>query len=195
MATFSEWRKRIVAVVAAVLFLMTSVGFTILVVMQTRKDSDASKKAAEVQKALTATKTPAPVTATTKPQENKLEGTQLANFTPVAQIADLQSVDTVEGTGDVVNAGATVTAHYTGAVAATGVIFQSSHDGQNQPIAFPLSGVIKGWTQGVPGMKVGGTRRLLIPAALAYGANPPQGSGIPANADLVFDIELTAVKQ
>jgi FKBP-type peptidyl-prolyl cis-trans isomerase len=91
-----------------------------------------------------------------------------------------------------VKAGATVTAHYTGAVAATGVIFQSSHD-TGQPIPFSLNEVIKGWTDGVPGMKVGGTRRLVIPADQAYGATPPPGSGIPANAALVFDIELVAV--
>jgi FKBP-type peptidyl-prolyl cis-trans isomerase len=58
-----------------------------------------------------------------------------------------------------------------------------------------LNEVIKGWTDGVPGMKVGGTRRLIIPADQAYGANPPEGSGIPANAPLVFDIEVTATGQ
>ena len=47
----------------------------------------------------------------------------------------------------------------------------------------------------MPGMKVGGTRRLLIPAALAYGATPPSGSGIPANADLVFDVTLHKISQ
>jgi FKBP-type peptidyl-prolyl cis-trans isomerase len=44
----------------------------------------------------------------------------------------------------------------------------------------------QGWTEGIPGMKIGGTRRLIIPADMAYGSNPPQGSGIPANADLVL---------
>src|SRR5205085_521848 len=98
---------------------------------------------------------------------------------------------TTPGTGDTVKPNATVTVDYTGAVASTGVIFQSSKD-SGQPVSFPLSGVIKGWTQGIPGMKVGGTRRLLIPASLAYGATPPQGSGIPANADLVFDVTMHA---
>ncbi|RYF29339.1 MAG: hypothetical protein EOO17_01835 [Chloroflexi bacterium] len=60
------------------------------------------------------------------------------------------------------------------------------------PITFGLNQVIKGWTDGVPGMKVGGTRRLIIPAAQAYGASSP-ASNIPANSDLVFDIELTAI--
>ena len=123
-----------------------------------------------------------------------MQGTKLNNFEPVAKTDKLTSIDTVVGTGEEVKPGAQVTAHYTGAVAATGIIFQSSHDGANQPIPFGLDQVIKGWTDGVPGMKVGGTRRLIIPADQAYGGNPPAGSGIPANADLVFDIELTAVQ-
>ena len=114
------------------------------------------------------------------------------DFTPVDSVAELQTIDRVEGTGDVVEEGATVTCHYTGAVAKTGTVFQSSRD-FGKAITFPLSGVIAGWTKGVPGMKVGGTRRLLIPSAMAYGSNPPYGSGIPADADLVFDIELVAI--
>ncbi len=118
----------------------------------------------------------------------------LKNFTPVKSVANLLKIDTVVGTGAEVASGATVSVHYTGAVAATGVIFQSSKDFGPNPVTFPLSGVIKGWTDGIPGMKVGGTRRLVIPAAQAYGANPPPGSGIPANADLVFDVELIAIQ-
>jgi peptidylprolyl isomerase len=122
----------------------------------------------------------------------KLEGTKLANFTPGGPVADLQIIDTVVGTGDEVPQGATITAHYTGALVADGTIFQSSHD-FGRPVTFPLSGVIAGWTQGVPGMKVGGTRRLVIPAAQAYGASSPSPN-IPPNSDLVFDIELTAIE-
>lgn len=116
----------------------------------------------------------------------------LDDFTPQGNVAELQSIDRVLGTGDTVQPGATVTCHYKGAIAKSGEVFQSSHD-FGRAISFPLSGVIAGWTQGVPGMKVGGTRRLLIPAAMAYGSNPPYGSGIPANADLVFDIELVSI--
>jgi len=122
-----------------------------------------------------------------------LEGTQLANFTPVESVDKLEIIDQEVGTGDEAKASSNVTAHYTGAVAATGVIFQSSLDG-GQPIPFPLDGVIEGWKEGIPGMKVGGKRRLIIPADMAYGANPPAGSGIPANAALVFDVELVAVE-
>lgn len=123
---------------------------------------------------------------------NKLQETQLAGFTPMSSITQLQEIDTTPGTGATVKPGATITADYTGAVAATGIIFQSSKD-TGQPATFPLSQVIAGWSQGIPGMKVGGTRRLLIPAALAYGSQPPQGSGIPANADLVFDVTVTKI--
>ena len=116
----------------------------------------------------------------------------LADFTPVDNVPELVTDDRIEGNGDAVQPGATVTCHYTGAIAKSGEVFQSSHD-FGRAISFPLSGVIAGWTQGVPGMKVGGTRRLLIPAAMAYGSTPPYGSGIPANADLVFDIELVSI--
>ena len=116
----------------------------------------------------------------------------LDDFTPVDNVAELTVTDRVEGTGETVEPGDTVTCHYTGAVAKTGAVFQSSRD-FGKAITFPLSGVIAGWTEGVPGMKVGGTRRLLIPAAKAYGSTPPYGSGIPADADLVFDIELESI--
>lgn len=122
---------------------------------------------------------------------DKLEGTTLANFTTVDVVPELQIIDLVEGSGDTVPAGATITAHYTGALCRDGTIFQSSHD-FGRAITFGLDQVIAGWTEGVPGMKVGGTRRLVIPAAKAYGAQSP-APNIPANADLVFDIELEAI--
>ncbi len=114
------------------------------------------------------------------------------NFTPVNKVDELTKIDIVEGAGDEVQPGATITAHYTGALAASGEVFQSSKD-FGRPISFGLHQVIRGWTEGVPGMRVGGTRRLLIPAEQAYGSTPPPGSGIPANADLVFDIELVSI--
>ncbi len=114
------------------------------------------------------------------------------DYTPVEEVTELTRIDIVEGSGDPVQSGATITAHYTGALARTGEVFQSSKD-FGRPIQFGLNQVIRGWTEGVPGMKVGGRRRLLIPADQAYGATPPRGSGIPANADLVFDIELVSI--
>jgi FKBP-type peptidyl-prolyl cis-trans isomerase len=125
------------------------------------------------------------------PQSTPLEGTKLANFTPIESVPELEVLDIIEGTGDVVPEGATITAHYTGALCSDGTIFQSSHDFGNA-ITFGLNQVIAGWTEGVSGMKVGGVRRLVIPAAKAYGAQSP-AANIPANSDLVFDIELTAI--
>jgi FKBP-type peptidyl-prolyl cis-trans isomerase len=125
-------------------------------------------------------------------EQPQLEGTTLTGFAPVEKVEKLEIVDTVVGDGEEVQPGATITAHYTGALCANGVIFQSSHD-MGRPITFPLNGVIKGWQDGVPGMKVGGTRRLLIPAEQAYGAASPSPN-IPAHSDLVFDIELVEIK-
>ena len=119
------------------------------------------------------------------------EGTKLTNFDPREDaVKELEIIDVEQGTGEEVRPGATITAHYTGALVKNGIIFQSSHD-FGDAITFGLEQVIKGWTHGVPGMKVGGTRRLIIPAEQAYGASSPS-SNIPANSDLVFDIDLLA---
>lgn len=180
--------QRIFILVIVAVFFLTSVAFTVFVIYEQSKNNDAMSAQAEIQKQLEeqAKNQQNPETAT----GDKLEGTKLANFTPVEKVETLQVIDTKEGTGEVVPAGATVTAHYTGALAKDGTIFQSSFD-TGQPASFSLNQVIKGWTDGVPGMKVGGERRLIIPAAMAYGDK--EQPGIPANSDLVFDITLVAV--
>lgn len=119
------------------------------------------------------------------------EGTKLSDFTPIDKVESLQIIDIAEGNGDTVQPNATITAHYTGALCKNGIIFQSSHD-FGKPIRFGLDQVIKGWTQGVPGMKVGGMRRLLIPSEMAYGS-VRAAKNIPPNSDLVFDIELVEI--
>ena len=109
----------------------------------------------------------------------------------------LQYEDTVPGTGAEAKAGQHVTVHYTGWLrnddGSTGVKFDSSKD-RGQPFGFGLGAgqVIKGWDEGVQGMKVGGVRRLTIPPQLGYG---PRGAGgvIPPNATLVFEVELLDV--
>ncbi len=99
------------------------------------------------------------------------------------------------GTGANPKIGQTVSVQYTGTLL-DGTKFDSSYDHGGQPIDFPIGvgSVIKGWDEGVPSMKVGGKRRLVIPGDLAYGANPPPGAPIPPNATLIFDIELVGVK-
>jgi peptidylprolyl isomerase len=101
--------------------------------------------------------------------------------------------DLIKGTGPVAKTGSTVTVQYVGVLYKGGKQFDASwNDGSGQPVALPLTGVIKGWQQGIPGMRVGGRRLLIIPASLGYGAagSPPT---IPANAALVFVIDLHAV--
>ena len=98
----------------------------------------------------------------------------------------------VEGSGDEVTAGATVTAHYVGVSASSGAQFDASWD-RGAPISFPLDGVIQGWSQGLLGMKVGGRRTLVIPGHLAYGSHPPPGAGIAPDETLVFTVDLVDV--
>jgi len=100
--------------------------------------------------------------------------------------------DVTVGEGAVAAAGQKVTVHYTGWLT-NGTKFDSSKD-RNNPFVFPLGGgrVIKGWDEGVQGMKVGGKRKLTIPPALGYGARGA-GGAIPPNATLVFEVELLGV--
>jgi FKBP-type peptidyl-prolyl cis-trans isomerase len=100
----------------------------------------------------------------------------------------LRYIDEAVGDGAEMQAGKTVSVHYTGWLT-NGQKFDSSKD-RNQPFSFPLGGgrVIKGWDEGVQGMKVGGKRRLLVPANLGYGA-AGAGGVIPPNATLIFDVE------
>ncbi len=108
----------------------------------------------------------------------------------------LQYIDTKVGVGATAVSGKTLYMQYTGWVQSTGKKFDSSYDRGGQPIAFALGQgqVIKGWDEGLAGMKVGGSRRLIIPAALAYGSQPPSGSNIPANAVLIFDVSLVLIQ-
>jgi len=142
-----------------------------------------------------------------KPAKNgKYEGAQLVGYKPVKHVSYVQCQDIKTGNGKTVAATSTITATYTGAIASSGKIFQSSLD-TGQPFTASLgSGVIQGWTSGIPGMKAGGTRRILIPAQYAYGATGScqtpdpkdptkcQVYSIPPNADLVFDVTVLAVK-
>jgi FKBP-type peptidyl-prolyl cis-trans isomerase len=105
----------------------------------------------------------------------------------------LEVWDVTVGTGAEVKPGGTVTVHYTGWLTDDKATkFDSSVD-RGQPISFPLSNVIKGWQDGIPGMKPGGVRRLKIPAALGYGARGA-GRDIPPNATLIFEVQLISAK-
>ena len=132
---------------------------------------------------------PAPVPAAS-PTASKLSAT----------VTDLQKIDVKQGTGTEASAGKPVVVHYTGwlydstAPEGKGVKFDSSRD-RGVPFGFFLGSgkVIKGWDQGVVGMKIGGQRRLVIPPQLGYG-DRGAGGVIPPNATLIFDVELIDVK-
>jgi len=117
-----------------------------------------------------------------------------------SSMTDLIKTDVKLGTGDIATSGKNVSVHYTGwlydaaAPDHHGRKFDSSRD-RNEPFEFPLGAgrVIKGWDQGVEGMKVGGERTLIIPASMGYGARGA-GGVIPPNATLVFDVELLGVQ-
>ena len=123
--------------------------------------------------------------------------TQAMAASKVTTASGLQYVDIKVGNGEVAKAGEQVSVHYTGWLqnpdGSKGKKFDSSKD-RGQPFQFALGGgqVIKGWDEGVAGMKVGGERELIIPPDLGYG---PRGAGgvIPPNATLIFDVELLGV--
>jgi FKBP-type peptidyl-prolyl cis-trans isomerase FkpA len=110
----------------------------------------------------------------------------------ITTVSGLKYEDLKEGAGPAATTGKTVSVHYTGWLT-DGKKFDSSKD-RNEPFNFPLGAgrVIKGWDEGVAGMKVGGKRKLTIPPGLGYG---PRGAGgvIPPNATLVFEVELLKI--
>ncbi|HEX6488795.1 MAG TPA: FKBP-type peptidyl-prolyl cis-trans isomerase [Candidatus Dormibacteraeota bacterium] len=115
----------------------------------------------------------------------------LQGKTPVRFPDGLQIIDLVTGTGATAASGDTVKVTYTGYLQSNCSVFDSTVKEGGQPfsVALGTGSVIKGWEEGLPGMKVGGTRKLIIPAALGYGSQG-QGQAIPPNATLVFDISM-----
>jgi len=128
------------------------------------------------------------MTAETVPQQQQLGAAPTTTNEAGLMITEVQL-----GTGALATPGSTVSVHYTGTLE-DGTVFDASAP-RGEPITFMLGAgqVIKGWDQGIEGMKVGGKRHLVIPSDLAYG-DRAVGNVIPANATLVFDVELVAVQ-
>lgn len=130
----------------------------------------------------------------------KTTKTEEAKATVIHSTNSLHKTDVKIGTGATAMSGQSVSVHYTGwlydptSADKRGEEFDSSRN-RGKPFSFPLGGgrVIKGWDKGVAGMKVGGQRTLIIPPEMAYGSRGA-GSKIPANATLIFDVELLGVK-
>jgi peptidylprolyl isomerase len=125
--------------------------------------------------------------------DKKADGPTAVTGKPITTTSGLEYWDIKKGSGKLAEKGKKVSVHYTGWLT-NGKEFDSSRDA-GEPIQFDLGTgqVIKGWDEGIAGMKVGGKRQLRISPALGYGARGA-GSAIPPNATLVFDVELMGVK-
>lgn len=143
----------------------------------------------------------AQATATAANPANPTNPVDAGTDAAAPQGPQLQVIDHVVGKGAEATIGTTVTVNYTGwlykplALKQHGKKFDSSLDAGREPLDFRLGArqVIRGWEQGVAGMKVGGKRTLIIPSELAYGSRGAPGGSIPPNSDLIFDVELLKV--
>ncbi len=181
-----KWFGRIGAVIITLLFLVSSLGLSLLVIWQNHQQDRQNQQQAQAQKAAASQNSctigSATGSAMTKPKA----------FKPDGAISKLQAVDIKPGTGASAKAGDCVQVKYLGSLAKNGSVFDENFD-KPELLKFQLGkgNVIAGWDQGLVGMKVGGERRLLIPAALGYGSQ--KNETIPANSDLVFDVVLVKI--
>jgi peptidylprolyl isomerase len=173
----AESRRRMAWIVGTVAF----VAVVLLVLSLVRGNDDKTDTASATSSTVSTTSTPAVESAAGKPcvalTDPLPTGAPDVPIVPGPPPTELQTTDLVEGTGDPVPEGATVTVDYIGASCSTGKIFDSSYS-RGEPATFPLAQVIPGWTQGIPGMKVGGQRLLVIPPDEGYG-DSGQGSIAP----------------
>src|SRR5829696_4800511 len=147
----------------------------------------------------TATETPTPEPAAAGEVDVEGISKDLTEKPAIAKPAgdpptELQSVDIVKGKGKAAKAGDTVSVQYVGVSWSTGAQFDASWDRGGEPFQFPLGAgqVIRGWDQGVAGMRRGGRRLLVIPPELAYGSQSP-GPGIGPNETLIFVVDLKKI--
>ena len=195
------WLSSIVSVVIIVLAVLGIIEYQNYSAAQLVKQQAAAKVAATRAASLHATATAAamnaclsklnlPPTATAGPAKPPA-----TTATPVTTADGLKYIDLQVGCGPAAKSGSNVSVEYTGWLQSSGKKFDSSYDHGGSPFTLVLGQgkVIKGFDEGLVGMQQGGIRRLIIPAALAYGAagSPPT---IPANATIIFDVYMTQVK-
>lgn len=179
--------ERVFALVAAVVFLATSVAFSAAVIWQIRSDSK-NKDQATTSQSEADTQTQCQFDTPTAAKEQVPEA-----YKPSGDVTKLETTDLVVGSGAEVKTGDCLVVKYLGTLI-DGTKFDGNFD-QEKGLKFSVGtgSVIPGWDQGLVGMKVGGVRRLVIPSDLAY---KEQGSGsIPPNADLVFVVKLLEIVQ
>jgi peptidylprolyl isomerase len=165
-------------------------------------DDDDDLASDETTQTTTTDDTSATTTPTTMPPDNltcetpaapQTDLTTKPTITPPAEMAtDITCLDHVVGDGEEVPRGATISAQYVGVLRSDGTQFDASWDNGGEPIQFSLDEVIPGWTQGIPGMKVGGRRELIIPAVMAYGAEG-RAPSIGPDEDLVFIVDVVDI--
>ena len=175
-------RDRFFAGFGAFLFLASACAGTIYVIFQSSASSDTTQTSSDQKQTCSDNKSE---TALGAPEVYKPEGA----------VTELQSTDLEAGSGAAAKDGDCLVVKYYGTLATTGVKFDEDFT-DTTGFAFTLGQgqVITGWDKGMVGMKVGGTRRLVIPAAEAYGSQSPS-SAIPANSDLVFVVKLLRIQK
>ena len=178
----ARMRERLFAGFGALLFLGSACALTIFVLL----GSGSSNNTTPPQTATTQCDINTPVTSTAMPAP--------AVYKPTGSVLALTTTDLESGTGATSKNGDCLVMKYQGNLAADGTVFDENYS-KPQALQFTLGAgqVIAGWDQGLVGMKVGGTRQVVIPSSLGYG---PTGSppSIPANADLVFTVKLISIK-
>jgi peptidylprolyl isomerase len=169
-----------------ILFIVTGLGVGVVAFWQ----------ATHQPKNNTSQTTPPPANTCVGGTENNVEKLPLPEaYKPTGAVTQLQATDLQEGSGPAAKTGDCLIMKYYGTLASSGQMFDENYD-KPEGFRFKLGQgqVIQGWDQGLVGIKAGGTRRLVIPAAMAYGSQSPSAA-IPANSDLVFVVKLEKIKQ